>query len=263
MRIHFLGTGPAISIPRKAHRDPTCRDARRGGKSRRGRSCAIVSNQAINVLLDAGPDIVKQLKKAEWPKIDAIMLTHAHQDAVGGLELLARHLKKEFRPILVYAQKKTIKQIVSDVILKTFKLRPLQNYRPFRVKEMTIIPFTVQHVKDPRFPTNGFLFDRRLAYASDVGRLPNRTKHLLHNVATLVLDGALWFGASFKNHLTPDRAVAYAKEIRTKRLILTQIGHGYPPHKEAQRKIRAYSHSLPMACPKRIDLAWDGWRVKI
>lgn len=264
MRIHFLGTGPSEPIPRPGHQDAACSDARKGGKSRRSRSCAIVSHHGTSVLIDAGPDIISQLTQAGWPKIDAILLTHAHRDAVGGIKLLAQRWRRfRYRRIPVFARKATIARIADPMLDGAFELHALRGASPVPVNGMRIVPFPVVHVDDPRFPTDGFLFGYHLAYASDIGRLPKRIVALLSGVQTIVLDGAYWFGLRFSNHLAPDQAIDYARASKARRLILTQIGHSYPPHDQAQKQVRTYLRSLHRAFPERVDLAWDHWTVRL
>ena len=98
MTLTFLGTGPAAAIPRRGCRCSACVDARRGGKSRRTRSAVLVMDGKTAILIDAGPDILGQLKRERIRRFDAVLLTHGHSDATGGLrDLDHQHLQRGIR----------------------------------------------------------------------------------------------------------------------------------------------------------------------
>ncbi len=234
MRLTFLGTGPAEGVPRKGHRDPLCCDARRGGKSARLRSAALVQKGNVNVLIDAGPDVKEQLARVRIKRLDGIVITHAHGDAIYGLD--------------------AVRGLAPIVMPKARKER-------VRFGDLEITCFPVRHTFDARIPTRGFLFDKTLAYISDTRGLPTASLRLLRNIDTLILDAAAYFGVHIPTHLSPDQSIALAAQLHAQRLYLTQVGHSYPPHAIAEKEIRRFAKK--QFGFKKVFLAYDGMEVGV
>lgn len=264
MTLTFLGTGPAAAIPRRGCRCSACVDARHGGKSRRTRSAAFVTDKKTAILIDAGPDIIDQIRRERIRRFDAVLLTHGHADAAGGLRDLDRWMaaNNPDSTVLVMTDAMTVRRLRRKYRhLKHLELEPIRPWQTIRVGPMAILPFPVRHSMTPGFPTLGFSFGKRLAYASDVASLPSKTKKRLNGTRTLVLDGAMYLGRTMPAHLSADQAIRIANGLDVKRFVLTQIGHSYPPHEVAQRKIRRYLRKLDIKRPSRVDLAFDGMKT--
>ncbi len=266
MRLLFLGTGPAEAIPRLGHTDPLCVDARRGGKSRRSRSAAIITAHGRQILLDAGPDIETQLDTHRIKKIDAVFLTHAHQDAVGGLSDLNHWLAQKGvqSQVPVYTDRKTMQRLMhKHRSLKRLRLVATPAYEPIRVGRVAILPFRVAHAEQHGLETRGYRFGKDFAYASDVADLPLASARLLLGIKTLVLDAAFYFGRKvLPSHLTTEEAIAWGYALGVERLLLTQTGHTYPPHDEAALAIACYLEEQDIDIPK-VMLAYDGYRTVV
>ncbi|HLW46550.1 MAG TPA: MBL fold metallo-hydrolase [bacterium] len=85
MEIVFLGTGSAIPLPRPGHDCPQCRS--RDVRDRREPSALLIDRR---ILIDAGPSIGALLASVGRSPDDiaAVVLTHRHRDAAGGLGIL-------------------------------------------------------------------------------------------------------------------------------------------------------------------------------
>lgn len=263
MTITFLGTGPSTGIPRKGCR---CRVCRKGGKSKRMRSSALVTHNRANVLIDAGPDVKAQLQREGVKRIDAVLLTHAHEDASGGMKKLERWASEhqDGHSITVYAEQRTI-----NIIKKRWKtpfpfiFRTVKPLSRIRAGGILVTPFRVSHSMTPGFPTLGFKIGSRFVYASDVSDIPNASKNLIRGIHTLVLDGAMYFKHSIKSHLTVNESIRTASSLNVPNLILTQISHTYPPHEQAKRAIKSYLASQHALYPKTVKLAYDGMKIRL
>jgi len=275
MHLLFLGTGPAEAIPRKGHTDAACLDAIKGGKSRRTRSSVFLSDGDAKILIDAGPDFREQMKRA-FPSVipaqagihrmdsrfrgndkakrtDAVFLTHAHLDACGGVGSVSRSVPIYTDPITAVRlrlchPKHTFVEFVP--------------FKPIRIKSVEIIPFPVIHATSPDFPTHGYLFNHTLAYASDMKSLPPKSAALLRQIQTLVLDGAMYLNVQMPTHLSADASIQLAAKLRAKNLILTQIGHTYPPHAIAEKAVKKFAASSNLFDPQKIALAYDGLKIE-
>lgn len=270
MKLIFLGTGPDKPIPRPGHHDALCQDARRGTKSRRTRSAALIMDSGRRILIDSGPDISAQLAREKIADIDAVFLTHAHADAAGGIKLLDIYLNRrsDHDRIPVFTDKLTASKLADKFRdLKRLWFFPVENFLPIDIGKISVHPFPVAHSLQPGFPTRGYLIKRgeipSLAYASDVSSLPWTTKRFLDGVPLLVLDGAMYLKKKMTAHLSVEQAVAVAERLKAEKLMLTQIGHSYPPHGIAEKEIKKYLRDSGIEYPKTIRLAFDGLEINL
>lgn len=269
MKIIFLGTGPAQAIPRPNCRCLTCRQARQPhSKSKRARSSLLIQTGQANILIDCSLDFLKQIKKTEISKIDAVFLTHRHQDAVGGLKFLTKWSKK---PIIIYTEKINIKFLNSQLSKKSSNLlifkssspltfRPLKPLNSLKLPHLAFIPFRVQHGLTP-IPTLGYLINNQIIYASDFGNLPLTSQKLIKNKPIAIFDAALYFGRKMKGHLNVIQTIKWAEKLKIKKLYLTQIGHSYPPYQKAQRQISQFLKKKYPQGKFSVKIAYDGLRI--
>lgn len=257
MELLFLGTGPAEAIPRMGHADALCKDALRPhSKSRRLRSAALLRLGGTSILIDAGPDIGYQLASHRIQHLDAALLTHAHLDAGGGLKTLADWASASGRVLPVYTEPATQKRYGTFPSLEYRFVKPGGTAK---TGALSVRFLRVRHSLRPGFPTLGFRIGK-LAYASDVASIPAPTLKRLQGVRTFVLDAAFWFNQKYRGHLTPDRSITYAQWLGVEHLVLTQTGHTYPPHVEAERALKAYAKEH--ASSIKLTLAYDGLRLR-
>lgn len=276
LALTILGSGPAEAIPRLGHRDELCRDARRkGSKSRRTRSSVWLcdadnrgthaeSRRHKSILIDCSPDFKKQVRHAHIKKIDAVFCTHAHRDAVGGLDHLARWWpQRQAAPPTIFAECRTITHIrMRTHAANFFRWREVTSGVPVTVGALTITPLRVAHTLKKEFPTLGFLIGRTCCYISDTKSVPAATRRLLKGVPRLILDAAFYFNRRrLPYHLTPDRAIRIATALRAQHLYLTQTGHTYPPHEAAEKEICRWWRKSKSAFPKSVHLCFDGMRI--
>lgn len=272
INLTILGSGPAIAIPRPGHTDITCRDARRpGSRSRRRRSSLLIRHRGRHILIDAGPDILEQLAMAKIKKPDAVFLTHAHADAAGGLDIFASTLRgTDEKPFLLYAEPTVLRRVKK--VFSLFHARPKTIFkniipkiiRPGRQTSLfglKITPLRVAHSLTPGFPTVGYLVGKKFAYFSDFASIPPSSQKFLKKINILFLDATMWFGTKMASHQNTAEAIELGRKLGVKKLYLTQVGHNYPPHNLAQKKITAYCRKNKIKFP--VILAHDGLKIKI
>ena len=242
-RILFLGTGPVNGVLGK-------------GKTKRSETSALIKTSKGNILIDVSEDFSKQEKLID--RIDVILITHGHRDAIGGISRLRSQMSKvASQNLLLYTLPKTI-----QIIKKKFKqvefldfhsLRPFKFFKLFNIK---IIPFEVRHSIQKGFPTLGFKFyfsdGYKLTYISDAGGWDNKVQHLIFSSDILILDGAMW-DKKLISHLDIKEITPRAKNWGIKKLIFTQIGRTAPHYEILKKELRKI---WPDALP-----AYDGLEI--
>lgn len=245
MELIFLGTGPTGGI--KDH-----------GQSKRLESSVVLETPQVFVLIDVTRDFNKQTKML--PKtLDAILITHAHKDAIGGMNQLVSWMdKRSIANIKLFSHPLTIKKIRERFQkLNPLILNAIESGHKFEIGNVIVTPFLVEHSIQPGFPTLGFHFSlgsNSLVYVSDVASWGKKAEKLMRNADILVVDGAMW-DKKMIAHLDIKEILPKICSWPVKKIIFTQIGHTAPKHEILQQKIKKI-------CPKA-QPAFDGMRVQL
>ena len=220
MEILFLGTGSAIPLPRLGHECPQCRS--RDDRDRRSPSALLIDRR---ILIDAGPSIGALLASVgRAPEsIAAVVLTHRHRDASGGLAALPARM-----PVII----------------------------PERPGRFTVAGHRFQAVRVPHAgPTWGYLIDGVLAYFSDYSEI-DPALFALRRARIAVLDGSGW-RRTFPSHQPMVDVIPIVKRLRNlRRVLFTHVGHSGLRHVELERRARALGD-------RRFGVAYHGLRFNV
>ena len=98
MLLKFLGTGTSQGIPVIGSRHPVCLSD--NPKDKRLRTSAIITTDSgKKILIDCGPDFRQQMLTNKEENVDAVLVTHEHNDHIIGLD--------DLRP-LIFKNKESI-----------------------------------------------------------------------------------------------------------------------------------------------------------
>lgn len=251
--VRFLGSGTSQGIPRIACDCLVCTST--DPHDRRYRASALLAFGDRRVLVDCGPDFKWQALAAGLRRLDAVLLTHEHQDAIGGLDELRRfnELHGEYLP--VHAPPEDL-----DVVVGRFayafrpgqrafvgvpQLRPVALDGPFLVGGRRFIPVPVIHVDRviTGYRTGGF------AYCSDVQRIDADGRALLRDLDVLVISALR--DLPHPTHQTVAEALAVIEDLRPRRAYLTHLDH-------------ELGHAaLTARLPAGVEVAWDGLEIEV
>nr|GEV87507.1 putative hydrolase C777.06c [Tanacetum cinerariifolium] len=208
----FIGTGTSEGIPRVScltnplKKCKVCSKAvEPGNKNRRLNTSVLIRyprpSGTCNILIDAGKFFYQSALR--WfptygiRTLDAVVITHSHADAIGGLDDLRDWTNNVQPHIPIYVaerdfevMKKTHYYLVdTSVVTPGAAVSELQfdiiHEKPFIVHDLKITPLPVWHGRNYR--SLGFRFGN-VCYISDVSGIPKETYPLLKNCDLLIMD---------------------------------------------------------------------------
>lgn len=222
MTIKFLGTSSEEALPREGCGCLQCASLNK--KDTRLRSSILIDE---DILIDAGPDILKQLKVTQIKNLRAVLITHDHQDHIGGLQNLLR--------------------VSRD--LQIIKLKAGQH---FKLNNIDFYAFKVRHSKS--ISTVGLEIGEVL-YVPDFADLDWVTKYLKETTVA-ILDGSV-ISRSFGGHLSINEIIAGTKQLTNlKKIYFTHNGHTKKTHTEMTKLVQTLGDS-------RYQIACDGLEIRI
>lgn len=209
------------------------------------------------ILIDVTRDFARQSRVLE--ALDAVLITHAHRDACGGIAALGRWCRDHgMEPVPVFASAETIAALRRRFRrLDHCAFVSTRSRRSQRIGSVAVTALTVPHARERRYPTYAWRIDggdSALVYASDLARPTPELRDFCSGARLLIIDGAMWRRRIF-SHLTIDRELPVLCRWPVERILLTQIGRSVPPHDELEREVARL-------CPKAAP-AYDGFEVAL
>ena len=165
LQIQFLGTGTSVGVPQIGCPCHTCRSS--DPRDKRRRSGVYVRAGDTAFVIDTPPEFRLACLELNITKVDAVVLTHAHMDHIGGFDDVRRFNTLNGKKVLrCYAAPETVEsmhRLFPYITTKANALglyRPMIDFRPvsraFRIGSAKLTPLPVEH-GGPR--TNGYLIE--------------------------------------------------------------------------------------------------------
>nr|POF11261.1 putative hydrolase [Quercus suber] len=239
------------------------------------------------ILIDVGKTFREQVLR--WftihkiPRVDSIVLTHEHADAVLGLDdirivqpysptndidptpiYLSQHAMESLAVKFPYLIPKKLKegQEVRRVAQLDWKIIEDDCEKSFVASSLKFVPLPVMHGED--YICLGFLFGdkSRVAYISDVSRFPASTEYVISKSGAgqldlLILD-TLYKEGSHNVHFCLPQTLEALKRICPKRALLIGMTHEFDHHKDNE-----FLMEWSIREGISVQLAHDGLRIPI
>ena len=239
MKITLLGTGTSQGVPVIGCDCDVCTSP--DPRDHRLRCSLWVSDGETSVVIDAGPDFRQQMLRSNVPKIDALFLTHEHNDHVAGMDDVRPFNFKQGGELPVYALPRVLKVIKLRYSYAfgpepyagapRFELRPCAAGTAITVGSLHFQPLDIRHGE---LPILGFRV-RNMAYLTDVKTLPPATLAALQNLDVLIIN-ALHYNPH-PTHLNLDEALELISVLQPKRAYLTHCSHRIGKYADVQPQL--------------------------
>ena len=228
MKFIILGCGSSMGVPRPDGFFGNCDPKNK--KNYRTRCSALIKTNDENILIDTSPDLRQQLLRHKIKKIDKVLYSHMHGDQTHGINDLRSFYINSKKQINVYADKYTSKYLLNtfSYIFKsyskeypaTLKLNnlPKNLITKNKKKKINIRSIAVEHGK---VKSNCFIFNKKLAYISDVNKIYDKDFKYFKNLKYLILD-CLWY-TFHPSHFNLETSLLVIKKFKPKKAILTNL----------------------------------------
>jgi phosphoribosyl 1,2-cyclic phosphate phosphodiesterase len=200
-------------------------------RNHRSRTSALVEGpRGGRLLIDAGPDLRRQLLAARAARLDAVLFTHAHADHILGIDDLRQINRVTGRALEAIGTRTTLQKLDDRFDYAFIGATPPFFFRPaleprrvehgerFGIADLRVEVFRQDHgVMDSLGVRIG-----RFAYSTDVVAMPEESLFALEGLDTWVV-GCFQRGPH-KVHASLGQVLEWVQRLRPRRTVLTHMG---------------------------------------
>lgn len=254
MLLKFLGTGTSQGIPVIGSHHPVCLSD--NPKDKRLRTSALVTTDSgKKILIDCGPDFRQQMLMNNEEQIDAVLITHEHNDHIIGLDDLRPLIFKNRASMPIYCNSRVADEIKNrfPYAFKDHKYPGAPSFDLFKIDsdfklfdEIDISPIDIVHSE---INILGYKF-KELAYITDASKIEDREKEKLKNLDVFIIN-CLRKTEPHHSHFILPQVLELVEELKPKKTYLIHISHHLGFHDEVELEL-----------PENVHLAFDGLEIE-
>ena len=251
MKFIILGCGSSMGVPRADGFFGKCDPNNK--KNFRTRCSALLKSNYSNILIDTSPDLRMQLLSNKINNIDKVLYSHMHADQTHGINDLRVFFIKNKKPLDIYADLSTRKYFSRNFSYcfksnnneypATLNMKPIKKNILFKKKSEKIYIKCIE-VEHGGVNSICYIFNKKLAYISDVSKIHKKDYKYFKNLKYLVID-CLWY-RNHPSHLNLEKSLKLINIFSPKKAVLTNL-HSDLDYKELKAKLN-----------KNIIPAYDG-----
>ena len=224
-------------------------------RDKRLRTAALLRYGDKRIAIDCGPDFRQQMLRSQTRHLDAILLTHEHNDHIIGLDDVRPFNFQNRTDMPVYCTPR-----VQQSLLQRFayvfagenrypgapmvRLHSISKEEAFKVAGLEVLPIEVMH---GRMPVLGFRFGD-FAYLTDVRSIAPAELEKVKGVRHLAISAL--HRREHHSHLNLQQALGLTAGLGPERAYLIHISHRMGLHAEVQREL-----------PENVILGYDGLKI--
>lgn len=250
----MLGTGTSQGVPVIGCDCEVCHST--DMRNHRLRASIMIQVGGKNIVIDIGPDFRQQILRTGENKVDAILITHEHNDHVAGMDDVRPINFKHLMDMPMYAEQRVVDILKSRFSYAFAKnpypgvpqihLTPIHKSKPFTISNIEITPIEVLHYK---LPVLGFRI-KDFTYITDIKTISEEEKEKVKGTKTLIVSALR--KEPHISHFTLEEALDFIKEIAPERAFLTHLSHRMGLH-----------HKIEAALPDHVKIAYDGQEIVV
>lgn len=255
LSLTLLGTGTSQGVPVIGCDCPVCTST--DPKDKRLRTAALIRYGALHVAIDCGPDFRQQMLANQVGHLDAILVTHEHNDHIIGLDDVRPFNFRQRKDMPVYCQSRVCRELEQRFayVFATqnrypgapmIQLVEIDANQQLDIEGLTIQTIPVMH---GQLPILGFRFGP-ITYLTDVRTLSPEAKALAKDSEVLVIN-ALHHEPHY-SHLNLEQALSMIEELTPQRAYLTHMSHRMGRHADIQPQL-----------PENVRMGWDGLEIRV
>jgi len=226
LKIIALGTGTSQGIPIIGCKCKVCTS--NDTADHRLRSSIFIESEQTKLLIDIGPDFRSQFLTNQIESVDAVLITHEHNDHIIGLDDIRAINFTQMKSIPIYAAERVCKEL-TDRFEYVFRANPHPSApqvklhqidsKPFIINDLNITPINIQHGKLPIF---GYRINN-MAYITDASEIPEEEIEKLQGLDLLIINALR--KEKHYSHFNLEEALSAIERLKPKKTYITHVSH--------------------------------------